>query len=180
MIKADRIKIVDSPPECTQIVRFYDLAVTKSSRNDWTAGVKLGMTPKNEPVILDLLHIQEEIPDVHEAIYLKALADGPEVPIRLEADRAGIVELQYILRDPRFNRYALDSEPPVGDKVVRAGAFAARVNAGIVYMVRAPWNHELLEEFRMFPVGAHDDIVDAASGAYRMIDQEGMLDWDVV
>ena len=35
-----------------------------------------------------------------------------------------------------------------------------------VRLVRGSWNRDFLDEFELFPGGAHDDIVDATSGAF--------------
>ena len=35
--------------------------------------------------------------------------------------------------------------------------------------MRAFWNRDFLDEFELFPSGAHDDIVDAASGAFSKL-----------
>jgi predicted phage terminase large subunit-like protein len=36
-------------------------------------------------------------------------------------------------------------------------------------MVKASWNEKLINELRMFPNGAHDDIVDALSDGFNDI-----------
>ena len=65
--------------------------------------------------------------------------------------------------------YTLDAEAPQGDKFTRAGPVAARVNAGRLKLVRGSWNRAFIDELATFPVGAHDDQVDALSGAYAML-----------
>jgi predicted phage terminase large subunit-like protein len=171
LFDAAKIEVVDYVPECVRIVRFYDLAVTKKATADYTVGVKMGITSDERPVILDVWRGQKELPDVHEAIVQNARLDGAAVRIRLEAEKAGIIQLQFLLRDQRMRAFTIDAVPPEGDKYTRAGPFAARVNAGRVLMVRAPWNRAYLDELAVFP-GAHDDQVDASSGAYGMFAQQ--------
>ena len=54
-----------------------------------------------------------------------------------------------------------------GDKQVRADPFAAQLNGGNVWCLRAPWNGAFVEELRQFPSGRHDDAVDAAADAFN-------------
>jgi predicted phage terminase large subunit-like protein len=54
------------------------------------------------------------------------------------------------------------------DKAVRAGAWASLAHGGLVHLVAGSWNGPFLEEVEQFPLGAHDDQVDAVSGAYEL------------
>jgi predicted phage terminase large subunit-like protein len=163
--------IVDYVPECTQVVRFYDLAVTAKKTSDYTVGVKMGITSDERPVILDVFRAQKTMPEIQEAIVQNAILDGTAVRIRLEAEKAGIVQLAYLLRDSRMRPYTVDMKPPLGDKYTRATPFASRVNAGRIMMVKAGWNRAFLDELSVFTGkgDAHDDQVDACSGAYDML-----------
>lgn len=169
LFQAEKIEIVDYIPVCKRIVRFYDLAITEKVRADYTVGMKLGITDEEKPVILDVYRAQKELPNVHDAIVQNATLDGKSVHFRLEAEKAGIIQLQFLLRDKRLHGYTFDAVPPEGDKYTRAAPMAARVNAGHVLMVKAEWNRALLDELSVFPLGGHDDQVDALSGAYGML-----------
>ena len=169
LFETENIEVIDYVPDCDRVVRFYDLAVTVKRHSDFTAGVKLGITKDESPVILDMYRVQKTMPDVEKGIAQNANMDGREVPIRLEGEKAGIVQLDYLLRRPDLGGYVIDKKAPVGDKFTRAQPFASRVNAGKVLMVRADWNRALLDELALFPLGAHDDQVDVLSGAYEML-----------
>ena len=166
------IKVVDTAPECTRIVRFYDLAVTAKKHSDYTAGIKLGITADEQFVILDVYRAQQEAPDVERAIIQNAHIDGTSCAIRLEAEKAGIVQLQYLLRNPDLRAYTIDAKAPEGDKYTRATPVASRINAGRFSVVRGHNTRALLDEMAVFPQGAHDDMVDALSGAYDMLAAE--------
>jgi len=176
LFDATKIEVVDYVPECKQVVRFYDLAVTAKKTSDYTVGLKLGITADERPVILDVYRAQRELPDVQEAIVQNAQIDGVEVQFRLEAEKAGIVQLQFLHRDQRLRAYTFDAKAPEGDKYTRAAPVAARVNAGRAMMVKAAWNRAFLDELAVFPQGEHDDQVDALSGAYDML-SNGIVDW---
>jgi predicted phage terminase large subunit-like protein len=133
----------------------------------------MGITKDETIIIEDVWRGQKEFPDVHEIIVQNATIDGRKVAIRLEAEKAGIVALQQMLRESRLRGYKLDAKPPEGDKYTRAGPFASRMNAGKVKLVRGGWNRAFLDECSVFPVGNYADQVDAASGAYQMLSEKG-------
>lgn len=166
-----KLEITDTPPECVKTVRFYDLAVTAKKTSDYTAGLLLGVTADEQFVVLDVWRGQKELPDVHEVIVQNGAIDGVNTRIRLEAEKAGIVQLQFLLRDHRMRPYTIDGVPPQGDKYTRAGPVAARVNAGRVLLKRGAWNRAFIDELSTFPAGKHDDQVDALSGAYALLSE---------
>lgn len=163
-----QIEILDHAPKCNTIVRFYDLAVTAKKHSDYTVGLKLGITKDEDIIILDVYRVQKRMPDVEKDIVQTAAIDGREVRIRFEAEKAGIVQLDYLLQRPEMRGYTVDKKPPVGDKYTRAQPIASRVKAGKVKLIRGSWNRAFIDELAVFPMGAHDDQVDALSGAYDM------------
>lgn len=171
-----KISVRETAPPCNQVVRFYDLAVTAKRRSDYTVGLKLGVLPGEQFVVYDVYRAQREFPDVKTAIKQTAVIDGKGVRIRLETEKAGIIGLQELLRDPDMRAFALDGVPPEGDKYSRALPVADRVNAGQVSVVKGDWNRAFLDELSVFPVGEHDDQVDALSGAYSAL--ADTPDWD--
>lgn len=61
--------------------------------------------------------------------------------------------------------------PVSKSKELRAQGLAAQVNAGNVMLVDSPDARAFIEEARVFPRGAHDDMVDAASDAFNDLTQ---------
>ena len=57
------------------------------------------------------------------------------------------------------------------DKVTRCLPVSAQAESGNIKILRAKWNDEFFRELENFPKGKHDDIVDALSGAFLMINQ---------
>lgn len=46
---------------------------------------------------------------------------------------------------------------------------AAQAERGNIRLIRGNWNAQFLDEMYAFPEGAHDDQVDAASGAFNAL-----------
>jgi len=64
---------------------------------------------------------------------------------------------------------AFQANRTTGSKEIRANPLSAAAEAGNVKLVRGPWIREFLDELEAFPGEAHDDQVDAASGAYEKL-----------
>lgn len=68
---------------------------------------------------------------------------------------------------------------PQGGKVARVNAIAPAIESGHVFLPNpesAPWVSVFIDQFSVFPNGAHDDIVDAASQCLnRMIFSTGIV-----
>ncbi len=56
-----------------------------------------------------------------------------------------------------------------GPKARRAEPMSAAAEAGNVKLVHADWNAAFLDEIAAFPMGRHDDQVDAATGAFNAL-----------
>jgi predicted phage terminase large subunit-like protein len=63
----------------------------------------------------------------------------------------------------------LAGHTPERDKLTRALPWFARANSGQVRLARGAWNAAFLDECQAFPLGAHDDQVDAVSGAHALL-----------
>ena len=65
--------------------------------------------------------------------------------------------------------WAFSADKVTGKKEVRANPLASQAQAGNVKLVRGLWINAFLDESEIFPQGAHDDMVDAASGALAQL-----------
>ncbi|EMT3146393.1 TPA: phage terminase large subunit, partial [Neisseria gonorrhoeae] len=76
---------------------------------------------------------------------------------------------------------SVSAGPESGDKVTRAGPFAAQVNIGNVMVLDdGTWDTDaLIAEMRMFPNGRHDDQIDCLGRAFgELLDtRTGMIDF---
>jgi predicted phage terminase large subunit-like protein len=96
---------------------------------------------------------------------------GCAVDLPQDPGQAGKAQVHHFTK--MLAGFRVTSSPESGDKIQRAEAFAAQVNVGNVSMVRAPWNDDVINEMRVFPNGAHDDIVDSSSRAFNALSARG-------
>lgn len=162
-------RVVSAAPPDLQWVRYWDLAATTKETADQTAGAKVGLGDDGTLFIADVLAGRWEWPDARRVITSTALADGAGVQVGIEAAMLQVGMIQELRRDPQLAAHTLRGVRVEADKVVRANAWAARAEGGKVALVEGPWVGPFLSEVCDFPMGPHDDQVDAVSGAVKML-----------
>jgi predicted phage terminase large subunit-like protein len=163
----------DAIPIGTRFVRAWDLGATEGG-GDPTAGVLLGTMPDGRYLIGDVIHMQKGPHEVEAALKATASRDGRGIAIYIPQDpgQAGKSQIAYLAL--QLEGYRVHGQIMSGSKITRAEPFAAQVNVGNVVMLRAGWNQPLIQELETFPVGRHDDRVDALSlGFDALIDRQG-------
>jgi predicted phage terminase large subunit-like protein len=154
-----------SPPQSMHTYSAWDLAIGKNERNDWTVGITVGVDIDDNIWVLDLrrgrwdsYQIVEEMLDIYrtykpEVIGVEkgqlSLAIGPYLEERIAEERA-------------YEMYVKDMQPGRRDKESRARAIQGRLRQGKVYFPNyGDWVDNLVKEMLAFPLGKHDDQVDA-------------------
>lgn len=169
----ERIPILDAAPTADQFtkrVRFWDLASTEAQAGadpDYTAGVLMGKHTDGTFWVLDVIRERLGPAGVRSLIKQTAAVDGRPVQIHIEREggASGKLAADVIVREDLAG-YVARSVKPKGSKAERAEPWAAQVEAGNARIVKNRHTPAFLAEHRMFPTGAHDDMVDAASGAF--------------
>lgn len=170
--KAEWFAVCDAAPIEASRIRYWDLAGTepKPGREpDYTVGVRLARTPEGMMIVEDVARVRERPLGVEKLVRSVAERDGVSVPIRMEQEpgSSGIAVIDRFARTVLVG-WDFAGVRSTGAKAERAKPFSAQCEAGNVRLIRAPWNHDFLNELALFPTaGAHDDQVDAASGAFR-------------
>lgn len=173
--------LADHAPLLNDMVRYWDLALSKDQDGDYTAGALCGLDPEGNLWILDVVRMREEWPEVEQAIITRSLSDGDHTIVAVEDVAHQGAALQALRRKKRFLTVPLIPCKPLGkkDSRYRAAAWAAHARAGKLRLVRAPWNNDFIHECLFFPNGTHDDQVDAVSGAAgRLLFTEGETRYD--
>jgi predicted phage terminase large subunit-like protein len=163
-------------PHLEIVARYWDLAMSSKTSADYTVGVKMARDVGGHLYVLDVTRAHLEWGDVTDYMADVIMADGPMVAQGVE--EAGYMSraVQDLTADPRLHNYAIWGYPVERDKLTRALPFAARAAAGHVSVLESHWTPAYLDELCAFDRGAHDDQVDASSGAYEMLGAAGAGD----
>ena len=80
----------------------------------------------------------------------------------------------------RLAGYDVYAERVTGSKEVRAEPFIAQAEGHNIKLVNGTWNETFLDEASVFPVGRHDDQIDAAVGAFsKLVDDPNDLGFTI-
>jgi len=167
--------VVDAAPADLDIVRYWDLAATEKTEfndPDWTIGVKLGRDRSDGYWVLHMVRARANPGDVEQLLLNTATQDGKRVRIGFGQDpgQAGKSQAQHLVR--ALSDFTVRPATESGDKLTRFGPFSSQCRTGNVKIRRGSWNEELFRVLEGFPDLAHDDEVDACSGALEMLNQQ--------
>jgi predicted phage terminase large subunit-like protein len=165
----------DTPPTIHQIVRYWDLAMSEKTSADYTVGLKLGMDTDQHRYVMDVQRRQIDWGDLTEWMAQVMMADGPDVAQGIEAKGYQSRAIQMLNADPRLHGYSIFGYEADKDKFTRALPAAAKAAAGMMHVLDRHWTPAFLDEVCAFPNAAHDDTVDALSGAENMLGDTGVL-----
>lgn len=168
MFKRDWIRY-DSPLPANAVrCRYWDKAATHGD-GDWTVGCLMSVRD-GRYCIEDIVRLQGSPYEVQQTIRATAERDGRDVIIRMEQEpgSSGVDVIDHYSRQV-LQGFDFRPDKVTGNKELRAGPMAAAMECGNLWFLRAPWNRDLMDEMLEFPLGEHDDQVDACSGAFRTL-----------
>jgi predicted phage terminase large subunit-like protein len=166
-------RVTDPPRQYKHLVRYWDLAATDAKAGkdpDYTVGVLLGLDDDNNFWVLDVKRFRKSAKQVENTMRNVADMDGVGVPIFQEQEpgASGKWQIDHIRREVLFG-YSFRGLKTTGSKAIRAEPVASAAEGGLYNVKVAGWNEALFDELANFPEGAHDDQVDALSGAHTVI-----------
>lgn len=149
--------------------RGYDFAATEEIESpgaDYTASVKMAKQG-HRYIIRHAERHRLTAAKVDALMIANAKDDGVTVRVSFPQDPGQAGKDQSKRRANMLQGKVGDVHTSVetGSKVVRAETLASEAEKGNVYLEDGPWVEAFLTELCEFPVGAHDDFVDAASRA---------------
>lgn len=164
MFKRGWFEVVDAAPASRRKVRRWDFAATEGD-GDWTVGLLLSESG-GVYYVEDVARAQLSPAGVERLLVNTAKQDGKAVKVRIPQDPGAAGKSTAAHQIKLLAGWDVRASPETGSKEVRANPVAAQAEAGNIKLVRGPWLDSFLEEIEMFPNGAHDDQVDALSGAF--------------
>jgi predicted phage terminase large subunit-like protein len=135
-------------------------------------GIKLGRDKNRGYWLLDVVRGRANPGDVERLLLDTAARDGERVRVGFGRDpgQAGKSQALHLVR--ALSAFTVAPAAESGDKLTRFGPFSAQCRAGNVKILRGPWNEDLFRVLEGFPDLAHDDEVDACSGALEMLNPD--------
>ncbi len=172
LLKRDWFQFCSEAPDGKDVrrCRYWDLSCSDSH---YAVGAKL--SNKGGKFYIENLQRGRWAPSYRDEILKQTAAiDGKSVAIRIEKEpgASGLRLCKLFVR--MLPGWDVKGITPTSSKVSRMQGFASQAEVGNVYIVRREnehmrWIEEMLGEFENFPVGEHDDIVDACSGAFNYL-----------
>jgi predicted phage terminase large subunit-like protein len=183
MFKSSWFGVADTLPARRQRVRAWDFGA--SIDGDWTVGVLMSRDSNGVFYIEDVRRLRGTPHEVEKLVSETARDDGKGVRIRIPQDPGQAGKAQKLNYMRLLAGYRVEAERISGDKKTRAEAFAAQAQGEMVKIYTggvggSHWRQVFLDELATFPLGTHDDQVDAAADAFNALlgrRKAGIADW---
>lgn len=169
----------DLPEKFDKVIHSWDMTFKDSEGTDYVVGQVWGKKGANSY----LLHqVRERMSFTATLKAVKKMAyDFPDGMRKLVEDKANGPAVIDSLKSTVSGLIPVE---PDGSKVARAHAITAVWEAGNIFLPHkdiAPWVVSAVDEITTFPVGPHDDVVDAMTQALRdLYQQRSKTVWDIM
>lgn len=177
--KRDWFEIIEDYPSDASFVRYWDLAATtpkltaggRTTDPDYTVGA---LVAEKDGIyyIVDIRRFRARPKEVEETISQTAKEDGKSVPIYMEQEpgSSGVNTIDHYAREV-LKGFEFRGNRATGSKELRANPVSSAAEHGNIKLVRGQWITQFLDEAEIFPRGAHDDQIDAVSGAFEILSE---------
>jgi len=166
----------EDPPNVDFIVQGWDTALTAKERSDWsvchTWGVWTHEDGETHVILLNSAKGKWEFPELKQMAFEQNDTWQPDALI-IETKASGQPLVDELRRSGVF---VSEFSPGKGnDKMARVNSVADMFSAGHVWFPETAWAQATVEEIVSFPVGEHDDEVDAMTLCLRRVRTGGLL-----
>lgn len=173
--RKDMFRYVSYMPDLTNmhVYQAWDFSITEKESSDWIVGYCLAQDEFDNVYELDMVRFKSDenaftIADAIIDFYQK----WPVWIVGFEDGQIWKSIKAVVMRRAEEKRIAMNYETlvPMSDKLVRAGPLRGRMQMGKMYFQQnAHFRQTVDSELLRFPGGKHDDIVDAAAWATRLV-----------
>lgn len=175
MVKRSQFKYIEhidyDDRDSLDYYRFWDRAASVDVSSDYTASVLMAYSRKSKNIyILDALRFKMTTYERDQRMLQIARQDYikyGQVRILFEVEPGSSGKDSITHTTKLFSGYNIRGIRVTTNKILRFEPFAAQVEAGNVFLLKADWNRELTSELCSFPQGKHDHYVDCCSGAFN-------------
>ena len=157
-----------------KVCRSWDFAYSDESKgqiNDSTAGVLMYSADNQYYIITDIVFGQFG-DNLKNVVKQTAERDGVKTPILIESGTVGgASKFLYKEYAKHLIGYRTQQSEPIGSKVDRATPFNNAILDGKIHIaiMNDDLRGELIKQLRAFPLGKHDDLIDACAYAYNWL-----------
>lgn len=158
------------------MVRAWDIASADGNKGtltgDFTAGIPMYLVDNDKILITDFIYGQFG-KYTKNMVKETASNDGVDTEIIIETGVAAAGALLYQEWEEQLEGYFVEQAKPIKSKVDRATPLQNAITDGKVYVdiKDSKLRKKFINEFKRFPMGAHDDIVDATAHAYNYLNE---------
>jgi predicted phage terminase large subunit-like protein len=176
MCKLDWFGRYSARPKCGKITLSIDAGQKGGANNDPTVVLVMGETQEGH-VVLDMWRDRAIYPRLVPKI-VEMIRQWWPTAVLIEDKASGINLLQDLGCTELANRIPMIGINPDGDKVTRFDRVTPIIEKGKVILpapdIACEWLATFEDEVTSFPLGKHDDIVDALSQYLNWVRKEGM------
>lgn len=159
--------IISAAPPDLRWKRGTDPGVSAGEKADYSASVRIAIGKDGNMYIADMFRRQVEYPELRRFI-AERLKQERDVEHGIELAGHGPAIYQDLVKNGEAQGRAFRGIKITDPKMARALPWLALAEAGKVYLVRGHWNEEFMNEAASFPMGTHDDQIDAVSLAFEL------------
>lgn len=168
-------------------VRYWDLASTdeeavkkKKGEPDYTASCLMGLGTDGQVYVMEMTRHRKSPAEIEQLVKAKAQQDGrigTAIYMEQEPGASGVNTISYYGRYVLMG-YQFYGDRPSGNKIERARPASSASENGFIHMFNGSWLDTFFAEATAFPIGTHDDMVDAFTGAFAKISQGAIIGRD--
>lgn len=158
----------DQVPPGREMVRGWDLAVSKDNLGDYSAGAYGCMDAEGNFYLVHMDRARRLWRDQRATMFKYIERESIGKRVGIEAVGAWETAADAI-REHYKGKVIVKSYTPTTDKLVRALPWMAKIDAGKFFVVEGAWNQDFFDELEQFPNGENDDQVDAVTVLWEML-----------